>query len=414
MKTSSSDLTPKRTLTLLCVMFSLAISAFGQVKPEEILNPRLRAREERYLLQLESLHRSIVATKFSFPFVLTRYVNEKVGQHRAAETNAIEFVYFQDRVVLKISGVYKAAFNASAFSENERGSAAFEDVIVPILGLLRKEIPPEINCDGVGFEIVFDARDANKAYDYEGQEVLTVVFDRDDAFAFLDATGEPLRQALLNRSDIYMNGRSFGLAPGQHNPLDVRTLERAVPRSTREVPIRITADMPSVAAAPASESNPAPVTKLPSRLQSQYQSQLDEMVKQDAAQLHLEATAPPAFEQDGDHTAVHLTMVNPSSFKEEGTSIYKRTARSFDLFLAPELKTILRDLPSSPEYDTLHVTILDRTGAAGISSERIDYICPLGAVRSLIQNSITSQDLVDRSVILVNGVRIALNLQLVE
>jgi len=44
----------------------------------------------------------------------------------------------------------------------------------------------------------------------------------------------------------------------------------------------------------------------------------------------------------------------------------------------------------------------------------INYICPLTSLYAFVANRITSQDLINQSVVLVNGVRIALDLQLVE
>ena len=48
------------------------------------------------------------------------------------------------------------------------------------------------------------------------------------------------------------------------------------------------------------------------------------------------------------------------------------------------------------------------------TSEAIEFICPRAAVQQFVNAEITNQQLLDQSIILVNGVRIALNLQLVE
>jgi hypothetical protein len=81
-------------------------SAFGQVSPAEILNPRLKADEQEYLPQLQSLQKSIAAANFPFPFRLARHLNAKPGQRAALDSNGVEFIYFQHSVVLKISGIY--------------------------------------------------------------------------------------------------------------------------------------------------------------------------------------------------------------------------------------------------------------------------------------------------------------------
>ena len=150
------------------------------------------------------------------------------------------------------------------------------------------------------------------------------------------------------------------------------------------------------------------------RLQAQFQPQLNAMLKVDGTRFHLMESAPPVFESRGDQTVLHLTMRNTLSFETGTSSIYKRAAQTFDLFLAPELKGLLRELPANAEYDSLDFSVRNRLGAEKSPSETVDYICPLNSIRSFVENKITSQDVINQSVVLVNGVRIALNLQLVE
>ncbi len=47
-------------------------------------------------------------------------------------------------------------------------------------------------------------------------------------------------------------------------------------------------------------------------------------------------------------------------------------------------------------------------------SEAREFICPRKALKQFVNAEITNQQLLDESMVLVNGVRIALNLQLVE
>ncbi len=408
------------------LLLGMTIAAFGQVAPSGILNPRLKADEAKYLPQLQSLQQSIAATKFPYPFKLARDLNAKPGQRAVSDRNGIEFVYFEGREVLKISGIYQAAFNSTQLSENERASRTFQDVLVPILRLVTRQIPANIDCDGIGFEIIYDTRDANKVYDFEGQEVLTVVFDRKDAFAYLNTSGNTQRQEILNRSDIFVDGKAFGLALGQRAPLNVQALERSVPRQERTPSSSVSAGTAStpggaasaVMASPAVAQSKSDLKPPPSadamRLQAQFQPQLNAMLKVDGTRFHLMESAPPVFESRGDQTVLHLTMRNTLSFETGTSSIYKRAAQTFDLFLAPELKGLLKELPASAEYDSLDFSVRNRLGAEKSPSETVDYICPLNSIRSFIENKITSQDVIDQSVVLVNGARIALNLQLVE
>lgn len=431
MKSSMRVFDVARGLVIGSALLLAMASAFAQVSPVEILNPQLRADEQKYLSQLQSLQQSIAAARFPFPFRLARYANAKPSQRVSSDSNGIEFVYFDNREVLKISGIYKAAFNSTQLSENERATRTFQDVVVPLLQIVTQQIPADVESDGIGFEIVYDARDANKLYDYEGQEVLVVVFDRKDAFSYLNEAGDTERQEILNRSDIFVDGNGFGLALGQRSPLDVQALERSTPRQAREKPSSPQASIapspsPAVAVSegPASPSVSGSLSKAAlkspqtsanaMRLQAQFQPQINAIIKDDGAKFHLAEDAAPSFEIHGDQTVLHLTMRNTLSFDRSTSSIYKRAAQSFDLFLAPELKDLLGALPANAKYDGLDFSVLNRFGAEKTPSETIDYICPMSFIRSFVENKIASQDLINQSIVLVNGVRIALNLQLVE
>lgn len=411
------------------ILLGVTAITYAQVSPVEVLNPKLKADEAQYFPQLRSLQQSIAVTRFPFPFRSARYPNEKHGQRAASDPNGIEFVYFEGREILKISGIYQAAFNAALLSKNERASQTFRDVVVPILRLVRQQIPTNVDCDGIGFEIIYNTRDANSAYDYEGREVLTVVFDREDAFSYADATGDAQRQQILNRSDIFVDGKEFGLAPGQPGPLNVQTLERSVPRQAREgsssaVPTARPADLSpapvprAVRTVSVAEERPVatspPTSPDANQLQAQFQGQLNAIAQEDGAKFHLVERAAPLFKVYEDRTVLYLTMRNTLPLDGGTSSIYKRAAQTFDLFLAPELKDLVNTLPGNAQYDALDFSVLNRLGAEKTPSETVDYICPLVAIRSFVEDKITSQGLIDQSIVLVNGVRIALNLQLVE
>ncbi len=70
-----------------------------------------------------------------------------------------------------------------------------------------------------------------------------------------------------------------------------------------------------------------------------------------------------------------------------------------------------------PGLAGLDITVLNQFASAPsttTSSEAVEYICPLDSLRRFTEYEITNQQLLEQSIILVNGVRIALNLQQVE
>ena len=219
----------------ISLVIGLAISlsappAPAQVSPSEILNPDLKALEESYFQQLKALNQSIAKTKFPFPFYLSRYVGLDPAQQAEADSRGLEFVRFQDRVILKVTGNYNAAYDTVRLTRNERAASTFRSVVLPMLELLTATLPQELACDGIGFEISHHTRTRDRTYDYEGKEILVVVLDRDDAWALSRASTDPQRQEVVNRSKVYVSGSEFGLSLSERDPLNVQALPRSVPR----------------------------------------------------------------------------------------------------------------------------------------------------------------------------------------
>jgi hypothetical protein len=271
-------------------------------------------------------------------------------------------------------------------------------------------------------------------YEYEGKEILVAVLSKADALRYAAAPTDSERQELLNRSEIFLNGKPFGLALSGSEPLDVATLQRSVKQpataanqkqgapSSSSDPANFarTGQDESATSETASMQTPGIATVVRTRadaerLETKYKSQLDALAAAGLANYHFVQYAPPSLIVFRNQIVLQLTLRNPNTFDKEATSIYKRAARSFDLFLAPQLKSILERIPDDAELGALDITVLnDLTGTAGHSSEAVEFVCPLRAIRKFADADITNQELISQSVIIVNGVRIALNLQQVE
>jgi len=446
MKLRPSFCFSRRTLFLaiaLAMSFS-APRASAQVSPSEILNPDLKALEETYFQQLKTLNQSISKTKFPFPFYLSRFVGLDPAQQAEADSRGLEFVRFQDRVILKITGNYNAAYDAARLTQNERAADTFRAVVLPIVNLAAAALPTDLPCDGIGFEISHHTRARDRSYDYEGKENLVLVLDRDDAWALSRASMDLERQEILNRSKVFISGKDFGLSLTERDPLNVEALPRSVPAkpdatstarsSTAGHSSLLKSNHPvsPVSPAVAVPADPAPANANPvvprpkavdspparvdaERLNEKYQAQLAALAKEGATKFHFVDYAPPTFMIFRDQIALQMTLRNSIQFGPAKGSIYKRAAQSFDLFLAPQLKDLSDRISPDIEFQLLDFSVLNKLspGAKG-ASEAIEFICPRATLKQFVNAEITNQQLLDQSIILVNGVRIALNLQLVE
>ncbi|HXQ97128.1 MAG TPA: hypothetical protein VN774_01695 [Candidatus Limnocylindrales bacterium] len=436
----------------------LARQISAQVSPSEILNPRLKAAQSAYFPQIKALYNEINSAHFPFTFALGRYVGLDPAKLVGSDARGIEFVIFHDRMILKISGNYNAAYGSERMTQNERANRTFSGVIAPILLLASETIPADVSCDGIGFEISYHVRTQAKNFDYEGKEILVVILDRPDVLAFASATTNSQRQEILNHSDIYLDGKEFGLSLDGIAPLDLDSLDRSgqtQPVSQRPAaqnalatrpdsspanpPVKLVGIRPQsqldifnrtgqlsapdqlhseptpVPATVAAEAAVAPTADDADKLQAKYQTQLDDLAKEGLEKHHFVDYAPPSFVIYRNEIVLQLTLRNTNHFSQDSTSIYKRAAQSFDLFLATKLKDILDKTPADASFEGFDITILNQFGSdPNSSSEAIEFICPRSALRHFVEADITNQQLIDQSIVLVNGVRIALNLQLVE
>jgi hypothetical protein len=417
-----------------------ALDVCAQVSPNEILNPQLKALEKQYFPQLKTINQEIAKTSFPFPFYLSRVVGLDPSQQVEADTRGLEFRRFRDRVILKATGNYNAAYDSRQFTRNERAARTFRDVFLPILQVITRNIPPDVDCDSIGIEVSFHVRDVQKSYDFEGKDILVVVMDRKDAFQIVLEKDDNSRQDILNRSMVYLGGDEYGLSLLDRDPVVVDTqareksakidatstagsstsASRLIHSNPNLLPSAANSPDSAVSAAPKvdlSQSKPAVTPADADKLQAQYQSQLEALSKEGRAKFGFVEYDPPAFVVVSKQMVLQMTLKNTARFDPEKSSIYKRAAQTFDLFVAPKMKDVLDLLPSDlpvDYYDFSVVNTLNSSTGGKERSEAIEFLVPRNLARKFTNSDITNQELLDKGQVLVNGVRIALNLQAAE
>jgi hypothetical protein len=428
-----------RCAALLLVCIPAAVLA--QISPNEIRDRDLKALETEYFAQLKSMNLAIAKIHFPFPFYLSRYVGLEPAKQAEADSRGLEFVKFHDRTVLKVTGNYNAAYNTAKLTRNERGAQTFRDVILPALQVITQTISPDSNFDSIGFEISYHARERDKSFDYEGKETLVMVFDRKDAFLLAQETKDSARQDILNRSLIYIGGEDYGLNLLDRDPTEVDAQSRtkskkidasssagastSMSRLSRTNPNLLPSESgvatdtsPSAKAKPdLSQAKPAATPEDAEKLQEKYRLQLATLGNEGKTKYQFVDYDPPAFVVVNKQMALQMTLRNTLRFDPEKSSIYKRAAQTFDLFLAPKMKDILDQVAEDAPLDLYNFSVvnpLPSTINGKERSEAIEFIVPKKVARQFANTEITNQELIDKSQVLVNGVRIALNLQLVE
>ena len=421
---------PALLALLLAVLAFLwtAPPARAQVSPQEVTNKELKALTSEYFQSLVALSRQIGAENFPFQFRLSRYVGLDPKNQAASDTRGLEFVRFHDASILKFSGNYNAAFAAREFTRNQRASQVFSDVVSPILRMLPQYFADAKDFDEVGFEISYHVREAGGHADFEGKENLVVVLSVSDALRFSQEASPDGQQNILNGSEVYLSGERFGLALGKADPLpldefaaNAAARNSAPSRSGRSSEPDLHASSGATMRSPAGAAAQPPAPQTPpltpaeiDQLQSKYESALADLGKRVDTVMHQANSSPPDLALFRNTLYLQLTVRNPEIFDKDKTSLYKRAALSFDTFLAPHLGDLMSGVPAVSNLAGLDITVLVKVSAAGSASEAVEFACPLTALRSFASFEITNQELIDQSVVIVNGVRISLHLQQVE
>ncbi len=372
--------------SLLALVLLLAVSAMpvvAQVSPNEILNPDLKALEQNYFQQLIGINQSISKIKFPFPFYLSRYVGLDPAKQAEADSRGLEFVRFQDRVILKVTGNYNAAYDTLRLTQNERAAATFRSIVLPVLQVVTATERDPLNVQTLARSIPAKPDATSSA--------------RSSTLASHSALLKPEVPSPVTASPVAASAPVADPAPAKSAP--TRGGEQAAsPPATDPPP-----------AAPALTQADA------DRLDERYQAQLAALAREGAAKFHFVAYAPPTFVLFHDQIALQMTLKNSLQFGPAKGSIYKRAAQSFDLFLAQLLKDISERVSPDVEFQLFDFSVLNKLSpTAKETSEAIEFICPRKALKQFVNAEITNQQLLDQSIVLVNGVRIALNLQLVE
>ena len=426
--------------SILLLLVASAPSSSAQVSPAEVNDPQLKALESEYLQDLIKLNRQVSAARFPFTFFLSRYVDLDPKDQAGADTRGLEFVSFHDHTLLKFSGNYNAAFSARQMTVNQRADRVFSEVIAPVLRLLPQYFSGKNDFDGFGFEISYHVFGASGKANYEGRENLVVVMSLVNAtrFPLLAATEE--RQNLINASQVYVSAQRIGLALGQPDPVPLGELAKsesgstAYPSSSNSgiPPLRsatrvagVTLDASpqfrvrpdasdSLVLAPSTADSSPMIPADVDVLQAKYQSILNDFGSFVGVTMREKNPSSPTLALFRKALYLQLTLRNPETFDRDKTSLYKRAALSFDIFLAPHLADLSTKIPNITNLSGLDITVLVSLTPSSTPSEAVEFIFPLETLRRFAAYDISNQDLIDKGMVIVNGVRVSLSLQQVE
>jgi len=413
-------------LCWISLFLFVASAALAQVvSPVEIKDPALRALQQQYIDELRLTGQDILGTKFDYPLYLSRKLDLDQTQQLHADQHSIRFDSYNGKTVIAITGNYYASYSADKVSSDERARSTFLKVVMPVLQAAVPHFQSNRDVQGYAVEISHHIMGKVMGVSMERPENLMVFLPQAAALRLLGSKDDDTRQAALMQGQTFLNAQPITIWLNGSGP----QLAATAPDNSADGDsgrARVGAEI-----VPGGDSSPVPglpkVKELPappprdtspqalSSLQSSDQQVVDQMVKELDPQVHFVAYAPPkfvAFRQ-----AIYLELsLNSTLPASAAGSRYKLAAMAFDDHVAHLIRPLLGYFKDEQKFDgiSFSTTVHLAGKSAPGTSEAVEFYFPLSSLRCYEKYDCTGQQLLDTGTVLINGERVALDLQIVE
>jgi len=424
-----------RAASLALVLLAVSACRAQIVAPPEIKDPELRSLQQQYMDDLRLVAQDILANHFDYPFYLSRKLDLDESQQQRADQRSIRFDRYNGQTVLAITGNYYAAYSADKVNSDQRARSTFLNVVTPILKAAVPRFQNNHHVQGYAVEISHHILGKVMGVAMERPENLMVFLPQSGAIRLLGAKDDATQQAALLQGQVFLNaepitiwlkGEGPQLAAGGL-PNDASTDPQAGPAQVGAEIVRGSngGQLPGTTSTPPSFSKPKDVPALPPRdtspqalsaLQTSNEPLIGQLVKELDPQAHFVTYAAPKFVAFRQGIYLELSM-NTSLPESAGGSRYKLAAMAFDDHLAHLIRPLLAYFKDEQKFDGISFsTSVHLTGksAAASTSQAVEFFFPFTALRCYDKYDCTGQQLIDAGTVLINGERVALDLQIAE
>lgn len=428
-----------RLAFIVALMFAAGLLQGQVVASIEITDPALRALQEKSFNDLKSVGANIAGHQFNFPFYLSRKLDIDEKVQKRTDQHSIRFENYNGSIVIAISGNYYGAYAADKFNEAQRARRTFQDVVVPILKAVVPTFEGSTSVQGYAVEVSHHVISKTMGMPIERPENLMVYFPRAAAMKLVEAQSNFAMQGALIDADVLLNAKQLSIWLTDEGSTSVEesappvaalanpTLTAAAPPAPAP-PSRIasgTLVSPDIklAPTPAPPIAPPPIPLRDSSpqavaaLQSSIQGASNHMLKELGPDAHFVTYAPPAFIPFHQQVYLELSMTTALTEPQE-TSRYKLAALSFDEHIAPLIRRVLTYFPDDQNFDGISFSttlkLHTRPGTPTVKALSVEFFFPLKSLRCYESYDCTGQQLMNDGIVLINGERVQLDLQLAE
>jgi hypothetical protein len=394
------------------------------VSPVEIKDPALRALQQQYMDDLEQAGADILATHFDYPFYLSRKLDLDQARQQVADQTSIRFDTYSGKTVLAITGNYYAAYSAKKITAEQRARSTFLNVVLPILKAAVPRFQNNQHLQGYAVEISHHIMGKVMGVSMERPENLMVYLPRNGALKLVAAKDETAQQSALLQGQVFLNAQPISVwlndavpPPVADDHPDDTSANAQSDTGGSGSPLGTT-PAPSIPVKPKEPPPPPPrdtSTQALAAVQLSNQPWIDSIVKELEPQAHFVSYAPPKFVafRQGIYLELSLNSTLPVS---AAGSRYKLAATAFDDHVAHLVRPLLAYFQDSKDFDGIGFSTnihLEGKSAPAVS-EAVEFFFPLSSLRCYEKYDCTGQQLLDAGTVLINGERVALDLQIAE
>jgi hypothetical protein len=447
--------------------------AQGQaLTPAEVKSPQMRALQEKYFSQLQTVAGEIQGHVFPYPFYFSRVLDLEMAQQERADQRSLRFDNYGGMTVVELTANYFGSYSAELVSKSHRAVRTFTDVMLPVMEITINGLKDNPDVEGFAMEVSHRIRGKAMNMNVEKPENLVLVLPKQAAIKLVDAKNETDRQAAILEGQFFINGEPFLLylsdqaAVEASKQLDknapaspatnaaTKSANGATPSNARNVPQVVTPPQP------ARDISPEALAKI----QANYEKIVGLVVKETEAQAHYVSYAPPAMVPFRKGAYLEFSVTTPLSAAAVG-SRYKMAALAFDDQIAHLIRPMMAYFKGDLQFDgiafstTIHLpekpNAATAESAAALAathakdkpagkaksdtadkvppkapapatlsgnvepevtsgSEAVEFFFPVEALRCYESYDCTGQQLLDGGSVLINGERVSLDLQIAE
>jgi len=395
----------------------------------KVNDPVSKRLQKQYFVQLQQIATETTTIHFPYPFYFSQMLDIDEARQKQLPQGSIRFDQFNGQTVLAISGNYYISYSSAQLNGNQRARKTYQDVVLPLLKAAVAHTDRSVPFEAYAFEISHHVRNKVLKVNTEGAENLMILFPRPVAEKLVRAKDTESQQSALLESEVYLNGEPFTLwLTGDDAPEDVRdhylarhghgdsktsstTIEPVEPGTLVSTNLVSESEL----ARTVRERRNAPPDLSPARLdklRATYDPTLQKLIPELKQQARFVDYAPPSFIAFHNGAYLQLSM-NTDLEQPAGSSQYRIAARAFESHISHVLRPVTKYFHDNPQFDGIDFsTTVHQPGQSGSLS--VEFVVSFAILLCYEKYDCTGQELINRSMVLINGERVALDLQRAE